>query len=113
MFTLYGISSCSTVSKARRFLEAHDLEYQFHDFKKQSISETLLSELEARIGLDVMLNKRSTTWRQLDESQKKDMNLQKAIALMIEKPTLIKRPLLDTGEQLLVGFNEAEYKTVL
>ena len=109
---IYGISSCSTVSKARRFLEAKNYEFQFYDFKKQGVDEALISTLESQVGWEIMLNKRSTTWRQLDESQKKDVGQTKAIALMVEYPTLIKRPLLKTSEQVLVGFKIDEYETL-
>ena len=113
MYTLYGITSCSTVTKARRFLEKNNCDYQFYDFKKQSVTIKLISELEARVGWQLMLNKRSTTWRQLDESQKEGVDQHKAIALMIEKPTLIKRPLLDTGKNILLGFKIETYQEIL
>ncbi len=113
MYTLYGISSCSTVTKARRFLEENNCGYQFYDLKKQPVTIKLISELEARVGWERMLNKRSTTWRQLDESQKEGVDQHKAIALMVEKPTLIKRPLLDTGKNILLGFKIEAYQQVL
>lgn len=112
MYTVYGISSCSTVSKARRFLEEKGHQYEFHDFKTHGVDENMISKLETQVGWEIMLNKRSTTWRQLDDAQKTDVNQQKAIALMVEKPTLIKRPLLDTGEQILVGFKAEEYEAL-
>ncbi|NOQ37015.1 MAG: ArsC family reductase [Methylococcaceae bacterium] len=112
MYTVYGISSCSTVSKARRFLEEKGHQYEFHDFKTHGVDEGMISKLETQVGWEIMLNKRSTTWRQLDDAQKTDVNQQKAIALMVEKPTLIKRPLLDTGEQILVGFKAEEYEAL-
>ena len=113
MLTLYGITSCSTVAKARRFLEDNGLEYQFYDLKKQDVDEALISSLEQRAGWEVMLNKRSTSWRQLEDTQKQDVDKDKAIALMVEKPTLIKRPLLDTGNELLVGFDVESYQKLL
>ncbi|MDQ7090614.1 MAG: Spx/MgsR family RNA polymerase-binding regulatory protein [Methylococcales bacterium] len=113
MYTLYGITSCSTVTKARRFLDEKKCDYQFYDLKKQPLTEALIGGLEARIGWKIMLNKRSTTWRQLEEAQKLDVDPAKAIALMIRYPTLIKRPLLDLGEQLLVGFKIDDYDAAL
>jgi len=113
MYILYGISSCSTVSKARRFLEEHHCNYQFYDFKKQGVTEDLISTLAERIGWQLMLNKRSTTWRQLDNSQKLDVDQRKAITLMVNYPTLIKRPLLDNGKRLWVGFNIEDYQQLL
>ena len=112
MYTVYGISSCSTVSKARRFLEENGHQYEFHDFKTHGVDEGMISKLETQVGWEIMLNKRSTTWRQLEDAQKENVNQQKAIALMVEKPTLIKRPLLDTGEQILVGFKTEEYEAL-
>lgn len=109
MYRVYGISRCSTVSKARRFLEENGIQYEFHDFRTHGSEASMIAELEARAGWEAMLNKRSTTWRQLDDEQKNDVDREKAIALMAENPTLIKRPLLDTGEQLLLGFKEEEY----
>ncbi|MCK5924431.1 MAG: ArsC family reductase [Methylococcales bacterium] len=110
MYVLYGIRQCSTVSKARKFLDEKKCNYQFYDFRKEGVDEALLVNLEKRIGWNILLNKRSTTWRQLEEAQKEGLDGQKSIALMKANPTLIKRPLLDTGAHLLVGFNRDDYQ---
>ncbi|MCK5898318.1 MAG: ArsC family reductase [Methylococcales bacterium] len=110
MYTLYGIRQCSTVTKARKFLDEKNCDYQFYDFRKEGVDEALLVNLEKRIGWTLMFNKRSTSWRQLEDEQKEGLDCQKAIALMIANPTLIKRPLLDTGKHLLVGFKLDEYQ---
>ncbi len=110
MYTLYGIRQCSTVSKARKFLDEKKCDYRFYDFRKEGVDEALLVNLEKRIGWNILLNKRSTTWRQLEEAQKEGLDGQKSIALMKANPTLIKRPLLDTGAHLLVGFNRDDYQ---
>jgi len=110
MYTLYGIKNCDTVKKARKWLDENTIAYQFHDFRSDGLDIELLTRLEARLGWENMLNRRSTNWRQLDDQQKDDLSLAKAITLMLETPTLIKRPVLDTGEQMLIGFNLDDYQ---
>ena len=110
MYTLYGIKNCDTVKKARKWLDENTIAYQFHDFRSDGLDTNLLTRLEARLGWENMLNRRSTNWRQLDDQQKDDLSLAKAITLMLETPTLIKRPVLDTGEQMLIGFNLDDYQ---
>ncbi len=110
MYTLYGIKNCDTVKKARKWLDGNSIAYQFHDFRSDGLDTKLLTRLEASLGWENMLNRRSTSWRQLDDRQKDDLSLDKAIALMLETPTLIKRPVLDTGELMLIGFNLDDYQ---
>ncbi len=110
MYTLYGIKNCDTVKKARKWLDGNSIAYQFHDFRSDGLDTKLLTRLEASLGWENMLNRRSTSWRQLDDQQKDDLSLDKAIALMLETPTLIKRPVLDTGELMLIGFNLDDYQ---
>ncbi len=110
MYTLYGIKNCDTVKKARKWLDENTIAYQFHDFRTDGLDSKLLSKLEAGLGWENMLNRRSTSWRQLDDKQKNDLSLAKAIILMLETPTLIKRPVLDTGEQILIGFKLDDYQ---
>lgn len=110
MYTLYGIKNCDTVKKARKWLDENSITYQFHDFRSDGLDSKLLTKLEASLGWENMLNRRSTSWRQLDDQQKDDLSLAKAISLMLETPTLIKRPVLDTGKQILIGFNQDDYQ---
>jgi arsenate reductase len=110
MYTLYGIKNCDTVKKTRKWLNANTIAYQFHDFRTDGLERKLLLKLEASLGWENMLNRRSTSWRQLDDKQKGDLSSDKAIALMLETPTLIKRPVLDTGEQILIGFKLDDYQ---
>jgi arsenate reductase len=110
MYTLYGIKNCDAVKKARKWLDTNTIAYQFHDFRSDGLNTKLLTRLEARLGWENMLNRRSTSWRQLDDQQKDNLSLDRAIALMLETPTLIKRPVLDTGEQILIGFNQDDYQ---
>ena len=110
MYTLYGIKNCDTVKKARKWLDENTIAYQFHDFRNDGLDTKLLTKLEAKLGWENMLNRRSTSWRQLDKNQKDGLSSAKAISLMLATPTLIKRPVLNTGEQMLIGFNLDDYQ---
>jgi Spx/MgsR family transcriptional regulator len=109
MITVYGIKNCDTVKKARAWLTQSQLDYRFHDYRVEGITEPLLQRFAAALGWEMLLNKRSTTWRQLTEAQKTDLNADKALQLLIDHPTLIKRPILETGDDFIVGFNADEY----
>ncbi len=113
MHTLYGIKNCDTVKKARLWLEKNSIEFQFHDFRIDGLDITLLEQLESAIGWENMLNQRSTSWRQLNDTQKSTLSRSKAITLMLETPTLIKRPVINTGKKMLIGFKPQDYQTEL
>ena len=110
MNTLYGIKNCDIVKKARHWMEENKIAYQFHDFRIDGLDMVLLEQLESALGWENMLNRRSTSWRQLDETQKSALSRDKAISLMLETPTLIKRPVLDTGKKMLIGFKPENYQ---
>jgi arsenate reductase len=112
---VYGIKNCNTVKSAIDWLNKNKVEFEFHDYKKSGISEVKLSEWCNQVGWESLVNKRGTTWRQLDELiQKKVTNEKSAIALMMEKTSVIKRPLIEkNGQVLLLGFDEATYKLKL
>jgi Spx/MgsR family transcriptional regulator len=110
MTTLYGISNCDTVRKARKWLEQNNIDYRFHDFRKDGLAETQLLKLEQQLGWETLLNKRSTSWRQLDKSQQEKVDKEAVLALMIEKPALIKRPVLEHANGMMAGFKEAQYQ---
>ena len=112
---VYGIKNCNTVKSAIDWLKKNKVEFEFHDYKKSGITAAKLSEWSKQIGWESLVNKRGTTWRQLDEAvQKKVINEKSAIALMIEKTSVIKRPLIEAnGKVMLLGFDEAEYKLAL
>ena len=110
MLTLYGIKNCDTVKKARRWLESQGKEYLFHDFREDGLDEQQLSEWIKNSGWETFVNKRSTTWRKLSEKEKQIHTNQEALSLLLKNPTLIKRPVVLNNKQLLVGFNEAEFK---
>lgn len=113
MQTLYGIKNCDTVKKARRWLEEHGLDYQFHDFRQDGLDRRKIEEWASQLGWEALLNRRSTTWRQLDENQRTDLDHRSAVSLMASNPTLIRRPVLDTGDQLVVGFSQDNYLKLL
>ena len=113
MHTLYGIKNCDTVKKARQWLDQHGIAYRFHDFRADGLTAAQLHHFAARADWSALLNRSSTSWRQLSTEQQCDLTAEKAIALMLNTPTLIKRPVLDTGEQLLIGFKADYYQTEL
>ena len=104
MYTLYGIKNCDTVKKARLWLDKNGIAYQFHDFRTDGLTLEQLHNFAARIDWNMLLNRSSTSWRQLSAEQQSDLNAEKVFALMLHTPTLIKRPILDTGDKLIIGF---------
>jgi len=112
MITLYGIKNCDTVKKARDWLTKNNIDYRFHDFRVDGLDQAQVKNWITNIGLENLVNKRSTTWKELDDSVKNNFNEKTAEAVIVENPTLIKRPLLDTGKQKHVGFKEAEYTKI-
>ncbi|WP_417581684.1 ArsC family reductase [Nitrincola sp.] len=113
MLTLYGISNCDTVRKARKWLDAHPVDYRFHDFRKEGLTAEQISRWTDCIGMDKLLNKRGTTWRQLPEERKAGLDIPGLKALLLEYPALIKRPLLEGDNICHVGFNETEYSALI
>jgi len=114
MITLYGIPNCGTVKKARAWLESCEIEYSFHDFKKLGVSDATLSSWLAQIGWQKLLKKTGPTWGQLPDAVKASIKDDaSALALMLEKPNVIKRPVLVKDDKVLAtGFNEAEYNAL-
>lgn len=109
---VYGIKNCNTVKNALDWLKKHRIEFEFHDYKKSGITAAKLAAWSKQVGWESLVNKRGLTWRQLGESvQAKITNEKAAIALMLEKNSVIKRPLIEVKDKvLLLGFDEAEYK---
>lgn len=111
---IYGIKNCDTMKKAFKWLDNQQLEYTFHDYREDGLTEELLDELIEKAGLKAMVNKRSTTWRGLTDAEKENIeDLSVAKPIMLDSPTLIKRPLLIDGERVLVGFSEKSYSEAL
>lgn len=113
--TVYGIKNCNTVKNALDWLKKNNVEFEFHDYKKSGVTASKLADWSKQVGWESLVNKRGTTWRQLDEAvQNIITNEKSAIALMLEKTSVIKRPLIeDKGKVLLLGFDETEYKRKL
>ena len=111
--TLYGIKACDTMKKAMTWLQEHQLDYAFHDYKKQTIDADSLQRWCNEHGWETILNRRGTSFRKLDEARKQDLDQDKAIALMLENNSMIKRPVLDLGERTLVGFKPDYYQAEL
>jgi Spx/MgsR family transcriptional regulator len=109
MFSLYGIKNCDTVRKARKWLDDNGIAYRFHDYRSDGLSPELLKTFADQLGWNTLLNRSSTSWRQLSAEQQADLDAEKALALMLATPTLIKRPILDTSGKLLIGFKADEY----
>lgn len=114
MLTLYGIPNCDTVKKAREWLNVRQVAYEFYDFKKMGINPAHLQGWIAQAGLDTIMNKRGTTWRKLTpEQQALSVATHQAIALMVEYPSLIKRPILEADTNLYIGFDPDNYQRLL
>nr|WP_086939832.1 ArsC family reductase [Thaumasiovibrio occultus] len=110
---LYGISSCDTVRKAKKWLDNAGIEYRFHDFRKDGLESPLLETFVKELGWEALLNKRGTTFRQLPEEKKQDLDEAKALALMLDAPAMIKRPVLQHGTHYMVGFKAELYQQAL
>jgi arsenate reductase len=107
--TIYGIKNCDTMKKARVWLDSHGVAYGFHDYKAEGIDKARLQRWAKEVGWETLLNRAGTTFRKLDDAAKAGLNESKAIALMLEQPSMIKRPVLDLGGKLVVGFKPEIY----
>ena len=113
MIKIYGIPNCDTMKKARKWLDNNNLDYEFHDYKKWGVPEQELEQWVKNAGWEVVLNKRSTTWKGLSDKMKNSMNEYSSIRIMLDNPSSIKRPVLVNNKTLIIGFKEDEYKTLL
>ena len=109
MITLYGIRNCDTMKKARQWLDGHRVEHAFHDYKTAGIDRTTLEKWLQHVDWTMLLNRAGTTFRKLPQDERQDLTVEKAINLMCRQPSMIKRPVIDTGRQLVVGFSPAGY----
>lgn len=110
---LYGIPNCDTMKKARVWLDAQGLDYVFHDYKKEGADPAKLAHWVADQGIDLVLNRRGTTFRKLDEADKADVDAAKAVTLMTQQPGMIKRPVVEYPGGILVGFKEDIWSAAL
>ena len=111
--TIYGIKACDTMKKARTWLDEHGVAYSFHDYKSVGIDRARLERWIGEVGWESLLNRAGTTFRKLPDSDKTGLDAEKAIGLMLAQPSMIKRPVLDLGDRLLVGFKPDAYQAAL
>jgi Spx/MgsR family transcriptional regulator len=107
--TIYGIKNCDTMKKARAWLDSHRVAYEFHDYKTAGIAKDKLKRWSDELGWETLLNRAGTTFRKLPDGDKEGLNERKALALMLAQPSMIKRPVLEIGTKLLVGFKPEIY----
>jgi Spx/MgsR family transcriptional regulator len=107
--TIYGIKNCDTMKKARAWLDSHGVAYDFHDYKTAGIATDKLKRWSVEVGWETLLNRAGTTFRKLPNAEKEGLNEKRALALMLAQPSMIKRPVLDVGGKLLVGFKPELY----
>ena len=110
--TVYGIKNCDTVRKACKWLDAAAITYQFHDFRSSGISTTKLKAWLNALGSDVLINRRSTTWKQLSEKQREEINRGDGNLIILANPTLIKRPVIEHNGKVYNGFNSDKYNDI-
>jgi arsenate reductase len=113
MLTVYGIKSCDTCRRARKYLTERGIEHEFHDVRDDGLDIQMLERWTDRIGWEKLLNKKSLTWRKIPEVDRNDMGRDQALAAMIERPTLIKRPVLESPQFIAVGFSEKRFEEFL
>ena len=113
MIKIYGIPNCDTMKKARSWLKDHDIDHEFHDYKKLGIDESTLRAWVAEVGWETLLNRRGMMWRKVPDDVKASIDEQSATQLMLKTPSIIKRPVLDIDGTREVGFDPARYRTLL
>ncbi len=113
MTTLYGIKNCDTVKKAQKYLSEQGVAFHFHDFRVDGIDEGLVKTFIEHLGLDKVINKRSTTWKQLSPEQRDTLDADSALALCVDNPTLIKRPVLKHNNAYHIGFKASDYDAII
>jgi arsenate reductase len=111
--TLYGIKNCDTMKKAFAWLADHGVPYDFHDYKAVGIDAAKLRAWSRQVGWEILLNTRGTTWRKLTPAQQANLDEARAIRLMVEHPSLIKRPVMEHGKDILVGFAPERYAAMV
>lgn len=112
MITLYGIPNCDTMKKARKWLDDHGVDYAFHNYKTDGVTAKTLQDWIKQVGIDVLVNRRGTTWRKLPDNEKNNLDNKTAIKLMREHPSLIKRPVFDIDGRITVGFKADDYRAL-
>jgi Spx/MgsR family transcriptional regulator len=111
--TIYGLATCDTTRKARKWLDEHAVAYRFHDVRENGLTKTMIEGWVKAWGWEKALNKASTTWRELPDKEKQGVDEKRAVALLLAHPTLVKRPVLDRGGELMSGFKPEIYAKAL
>ena len=109
MLTVYGIKSCDTCRRARKYLAEHDVEFRFHDVRDDGLDIQMLERWAGRIDYEKLLNRKSLTWRKIPEVDRTGMTKDRAFALMLDQPTLLKRPVMESPQFIAVGFSENRF----
>lgn len=109
---MFGIPNCDTIKKAKKWLNDNEISFDFHDYRKQGIDADWLTAAEAQLGWEQLVNKRGTTYRQLDEQQKSTLNRESALAILIEMPSMIKRPILQCDNTFHIAFKPQQYSDI-
>jgi arsenate reductase len=112
MISLYGIRSCDTCRKALKWLQAHDIEHEYVDIRETGLNKAVVGHWQESVNWEGLLNRRSITWRKIPECDRAELNPNKARDLILDYPTVMKRPLLDLGNRVVLGFSEAEYESL-
>ena len=113
MLTVFGIKQCDTVKKALKWLDTNDVAHQFHDVRKDGLTAEMIQRWIAAFDWEMLVNKRSTTWRNLDTKAKETLGPDNIVSVLLENPTLIKRPIVEGGNKPLIGFKEDDYQANL
>ena len=112
MIKLFGIPNCDTIKKTKKWLEQNNIDYTFHDYRKDGISSEMVSDFCQQLDWQQVLNKRGTTYRQLDDATKESLTAESVIALLVEHPAMIKRPILQKDNELYLGFKTEQYQSI-
>ncbi|SBS28613.1 Regulatory protein Spx [Marinomonas spartinae] len=112
MVDIYGIKNCDTMKKAFHWLDENNIEYTFHDYKKEGVNETQAKQWLEELGWENIINKRGTTWRKLDDKTKDTMNNELALQTIQDQPSIIKRPLLIKNNEIILGFKPSDYQAI-
>ncbi|MGE3931279.1 MAG: ArsC family reductase [Hyphomonadaceae bacterium] len=107
---MYGIKNCDTIKKARAWLEQKGVAYDFHDYKTDGVDKARLARWAEQVGWETLLNRAGTTFRKLPEAQRENLTEKKALTLMAAQPSMVKRPVIEAGKAVLVGFKPDEYQ---
>ncbi len=112
MIKLFGIPNCDTIKKAKKWLEQNNIEYTFHDYRKDGVNSEMVNNFCQQLDWQQVLNKRGTTYRQLDDATKENLNAESAVTLLVEQPAMIKRPILEKNGEFHLGFKADQYQSI-